>query len=133
MEKRDRSSIVERRRFVCASAEDTFPGSGCVVPRLRKLKLVVTAVGLVCLLLGCCRADRYIEGWPHGMREWSWPLFWRYGSLAIAALGLRIGLGLLTRVRPLPDPGKCGCGYDLTGNVSGRCPECGTPIGRPLV
>ncbi len=21
------------------------------------------------------------------------------------------------------------CGYDLTGNVSGRCPECGTPIG----
>lgn len=20
------------------------------------------------------------------------------------------------------------CGYDLTGNVSGRCPECGTPI-----
>ncbi len=24
-----------------------------------------------------------------------------------------------------------GCGYDLTGNVSGRCPECFTPIGRP--
>ncbi|MBP7746729.1 MAG: hypothetical protein KA383_11420 [Phycisphaerae bacterium] len=24
-------------------------------------------------------------------------------------------------------PGHCtGCGYDLTGNVSGRCPECGT-------
>jgi hypothetical protein len=22
------------------------------------------------------------------------------------------------------------CGYDLTGNVSGRCPECGTPIER---
>jgi hypothetical protein len=20
------------------------------------------------------------------------------------------------------------CGYDLTGNVSGRCPECGTPL-----
>jgi len=26
-------------------------------------------------------------------------------------------------------PGHCrGCDYDLTGNVSGRCPECGTPI-----
>ena len=26
-------------------------------------------------------------------------------------------------------PGHCqNCGYDLTGNVSGRCPECGTPI-----
>jgi hypothetical protein len=22
-------------------------------------------------------------------------------------------------------PGYCRCGYDLTGNVSGRCPECG--------
>ena len=26
-------------------------------------------------------------------------------------------------------PGQCqGCGYDLTGNVSGRCPECGRLI-----
>ena len=22
------------------------------------------------------------------------------------------------------------CGYNLTGNISGICPECGTPIGR---
>jgi hypothetical protein len=22
------------------------------------------------------------------------------------------------------------CGYNLTGNVSGRCPECGTPCGN---
>lgn len=28
-------------------------------------------------------------------------------------------------------PGHCrGCGYDLTGNVSGRCPECGQQVGR---
>lgn len=25
-------------------------------------------------------------------------------------------------------PNHCKCGYDLTGNVSGVCPECGTPI-----
>ena len=24
--------------------------------------------------------------------------------------------------------GICRCGYDLTGNVSGICPECGTPV-----
>lgn len=31
------------------------------------------------------------------------------------------------RWRRLEDANLCGaCGYDLTGNVSGRCPECGT-------
>jgi hypothetical protein len=30
--------------------------------------------------------------------------------------------------RSIP-PGHCRkCGYNLTGNVSGRCPECGTPV-----
>ena len=30
-----------------------------------------------------------------------------------------------------PPPGRCRrCGYDLTGNVSGRCPECGERINR---
>jgi hypothetical protein len=33
------------------------------------------------------------------------------------------------RTRPVP-PGHCPrCGYDLTGNVSGRCPECGEAAG----
>jgi hypothetical protein len=32
---------------------------------------------------------------------------------------------LVSRAR---DPTRCReCGYDLTGNVSGNCPECGTP------
>jgi hypothetical protein len=30
------------------------------------------------------------------------------------------------RARRRPERGHCaGCGYDLTGNLSGRCPECG--------
>ncbi|MBN2562781.1 MAG: hypothetical protein JXQ75_17800 [Phycisphaerae bacterium] len=36
---------------------------------------------------------------------------------------------LLWRDRSRPSPGRCQeCGYDLTGNTSGICPECGTPI-----
>lgn len=30
-----------------------------------------------------------------------------------------------------PPAGYCGkCGYDLTGNISGVCPECGTPVDK---
>ncbi|MBN2448588.1 MAG: hypothetical protein JXO22_17815 [Phycisphaerae bacterium] len=38
--------------------------------------------------------------------------------------------------RSLAAQGRCErCGYDLTGNVSGRCPECGEPIqnGPPAI
>ncbi len=38
-------------------------------------------------------------------------LFWRFGRKPIK-------------------PGHCRCGYDLTGNTSGVCSECGSEIGR---
>lgn len=52
--------------------------------------------------------------------------------LAIAAMMLLLNAGLVVlsraRQRP-PDPRLCTrCGYDLTGNRSGTCPECGTPL-----
>ena len=53
------------------------------------------------------------------------PLLW--------SLYFMIGPAVAARLRTsewLP-PGFCrNCGYDLTGNVSGRCPECATPVGR---
>ena len=44
--------------------------------------------------------------------------------------GLMFGIFLAVRLlEPPKDPNACEeCGYNLTGNVSGRCPECGTEI-----
>lgn len=36
----------------------------------------------------------------------------------------------LFRISRIVKPNTCECGYDLTGNVSGRCPECGQPTLR---
>lgn len=37
--------------------------------------------------------------------------------------------GIFQRTPPVSDAGVCaGCGYDLNGNVSGVCPECGLAI-----
>jgi len=42
-----------------------------------------------------------------------------------------LGLVLRFRDRATPTGAMCArCGYDLRGNVSGRCPECGTVVER---
>jgi hypothetical protein len=47
-----------------------------------------------------------------------WPLI-----VAVAAAGTVLSW------RRRPRAGHCAaCGYDLTGNTSGICPECGVPI-----
>lgn len=49
-------------------------------------------------------------------------------SLAYGIIGLVLGsLAWIGRTPP-PTPGYCACGYDLTGNESGVCPECGTEL-----
>lgn len=60
----------------------------------------------------------------HGSYEDLWiPLWIPLVLIAVAS----VLLWWLDRWRPLP--GHCRkCGYDLTGNVSGRCPECGQTV-----
>jgi hypothetical protein len=55
--------------------------------------------------------DFWLPGW----------LLWFIPAYPLTYLGLRS--------KPKPAPRHCvQCGYDLTGNVSGRCPECAQPI-----
>lgn len=70
------------------------------------------------------------------------PLVGPWGPLVIVGTTAMLIGGLMAvgrreslRAR-FPMPGRCGaCGYDLTANVSGRCPECGTTrhTARPTV
>jgi len=71
------------------------------------------------------------EGYLQWKPEWHWsggpghiyiPLW-----IPFVLVGLPTGL-LWWRDLRVP-PGHCpNCGYDLTGNVSGVCPECGMPV-----
>jgi hypothetical protein len=72
-----------------------------------------------------------------------WPVFRRFTNPIVGSLSrieVPLGIPLLLCVftiillvqldRRHRPPGHCqNCGYDLTGNVSGRCPECGTAVG----
>ncbi|MFO0973029.1 MAG: hypothetical protein U1A27_06275 [Phycisphaerae bacterium] len=71
-----------------------------------------------------------------------WPSYWEADLYYLVAHALQTaaGLYLLFGGRPvrrlleraLADGGCRECGYDLTGNASGRCPECGVPARRML-
>jgi len=54
------------------------------------------------------------------------------GGMATHLIGLIVGAVadlFLDRVRQFANPQECrACGYDLTGNTSGICPECGTSV-----
>lgn len=71
---------------------------------------------------------------PNGYDVFLWP---QYASLArpVAQSGAIVGIltvilaTILIPALQAPKAGCCSeCGYDLTGNASGVCPECGTAI-----
>ena len=54
-------------------------------------------------------------------------------DIEIPSLGALVAIVIPTALiwwldRRRPAPGNCRCGYDLTGNTSGRCPECGANL-----
>jgi predicted RNA-binding Zn-ribbon protein involved in translation (DUF1610 family) len=75
------------------------------------------------------------RGQADDLWQGTWPVFHTVAPLWSFALVFMIGAGIwplvaLRRVRRRRK-GRCSqCGYDLTGNVSGRCPECGSTVAR---
>ena len=52
------------------------------------------------------------------------------GMMIAMPIGFVTAVVVYLRLAWKPKPGHCTkCNYDLTGNTSGRCPECGEPIG----
>ena len=50
-------------------------------------------------------------------------------SILIAPFaGFAVGMVEKGLVKPFQRYGVCPCGYNLRGNVSGVCPECGSPV-----
>ncbi len=62
------------------------------------------------------------NSWGFGPRWVACPLYAVFAAVAIPT-------NLDWRFGPKPvKPGHCRCGYDLTGNTSGVCPECGVEV-----
>lgn len=76
------------------------------------------------------------SGWVAHFRDPGWERWRLWANLCSVGVLLCVGIFfgaswylLKTRSMPKYASGYCQeCGYDLTGNDSGRCPECGNSI-----
>jgi hypothetical protein len=62
--------------------------------------------------------------------RWAGSTGWAIGSYAVAAILVVWDRNRARSRRPMRRQRReCGeCGYDLRGNLSGMCPECGSPV-----
>jgi hypothetical protein len=126
----------------------TFPSPGVVRTAADRHLLTLNRGAVLYTLAGGCPAGGpgfYLQSSDNRLSSWAeWlPRLYRWsGGLSGFCMPLWIPVivcGLVAWViRKMLYPhwvaaGVCRqCQYNLTGNVSGRCPECGTPISEKL-
>ena len=74
------------------------------------------------------RSSHGLAGW----NDWSGEL-WVYLRVPLYGVFAAVAIPTLLVWRFWPKaikPGHCRCGYDLRGNQSGKCPECGIEVQR---
>ena len=73
--------------------------------------------------------DREFSPYPHDNEAGSHRLWITIPLWCLLIISVIPTVLMLRRHRSIARQGCCQrCGYDLQGNESGRCPECGTPI-----
>ena len=87
--------------------------------------VLIAATLVVAVIVRLQLRAQYGPSLSHGLMgivEETLPLIYAFAAVAIPTL-------LVWRLAPpWPPPGHCPCGYNLTGNVSGTCPECGVEV-----
>lgn len=85
---------------------------------------IATAIGAQLLVLAAWKVLEVL-----GQVMWVTAVFFVFiPALACAALSAIVANLVFTKQL---NAAACSmCDYDLTGNLSGRCPECGTPVSR---
>jgi hypothetical protein len=123
---------------IAASTGSPFPVRGLGGVALYALGLVILVIGIAGLLRALGQSSETIV-------LWSSILLIVPFIAPFLALAIHMQAGAAIRKAGLPHAGwlgvsddevvRClhrplcrGCGYDLTGNVSGRCPECGRDV-----
>ncbi len=92
---------------------ERFQRHRAIVGSIAASLMIISTLHVIAMTL-----DSSLEHFP-------WPL-----AIGVPLLVVLYDIRLRRTVHP---PGYClKCGYNLTGNVSGRCPECGTTIPRTI-
>ena len=99
----------------------------------RRVFTILSGVSLV-----LCLATAGLWAWSYSGRYgfYEWWAFPCWFPCTLTVILPAIWLWRYRRDRRMPTDGMphCAtCDYNLTGNVSGICPECGTPIPADLV
>lgn len=94
-------------------------------PARRGLAQVALAASLLALLAWAV-SDERLAAWA--LPPWNWVAAAAFGSLLAACIVALVPV----RRRPRPADRCAHCGYNLTGNLSGICPECGRPTPEEL-